>query len=196
MVKNVEKRFLPVKVLSRRLYGLKQRRNLAATLIVFMSAVGYAVLVAMTRSQRPNVIKVSLSPYLGIAVVYAMDFLIISGLFRLSVAADLSLYGQLKALGMTSRQIRRLIYGQANRLCVIGLLLGLIGNCMLGIRTPFILAASAVLVWATVWTACLYPAYLAGRVSPGEALCQNSLSDKRERRLFAGVPSGCGICRK
>lgn len=39
----------------------------------------------------------------------------------MSVAADVRFYGMLKTLGTTRRQIRRLIYGQANRLCLIGI---------------------------------------------------------------------------
>lgn len=169
MVKNEETRFQPIKVLSGRLYDLKQRRNLAAVLTVFLAATGYAVLFTMAKIQKEDFLAERLSMYLGMAVIFAAGSLIISCLFRISVIADMGIYRQLKVLGMTSRQIRKLIYGQANRICVIGIPLGLVWGWMLGMGTPLLLAGSAVLAWATVWAGCLYPAYLAGSVSLGEA---------------------------
>src|SRR5699024_10547066 len=140
MVKNEETRFQPIKVLSGRLYDLKQKRNLAAVLTVFLAAMGYAVLFTMAKSQKEDFLAERLSMYLGMAAIFTAGSLIISCLFRISVIADMGIYRQLKVLGMTSRQIRKLIYGQANRICVIGIPLGLVWGWMLGMGTPLLLA--------------------------------------------------------
>ena len=74
----------------------------------------------------------SLPMYLGMALVFAAGYLIIYNIFQISVTADIQFYGRLRTLGMTKRQLRRLIYSQANRLCLIAIPLGLILGWLLG----------------------------------------------------------------
>ena len=111
-------------------------------------------------------------------------------------------YGKLKTLGMTTRQLKKLIYGQANRLCIIGIPIGLILGWLLGSvlvpvlmgtidgeavvsASPIIFLGSAVFAWVTVLISCLRPARLAGKVSPIEALRMSdadSSSKKKTKR--------------
>ena len=128
--------------------------------------------------------------YFGMIMVFLAGWLIIYNIFQISVTADVQFYGKLKTLGATKRQIRRLIYGQANRLCVIGIPIGLVLGWLLGMVlvpaftgilegkstvsvNPLIFIGSAAFAWLTVVLSCLRPAGLAGKVSPVEALRMN-----------------------
>lgn len=55
--------------------------------------------------------------YAGMFLVFVAGYLIIYNIFQISVSADIQFYGKLKTLGTTKKQIKKLIYGQANRLC-------------------------------------------------------------------------------
>lgn len=128
----------------------------------------------------------------------------------MSVAADVRFYGMLKMLGTTRRQIRRLIYGQANRLCLIGIPAGLLLGWLLGIKlvpvflgilegnhtvsaSPVIFIGSAVFAYLTVLISCLRPARLAAKISPIEALrmsdASSGSSKKRRKRESASLLS-------
>lgn len=128
----------------------------------------------------------------------------------MSVAADVRFYGMLKTLGTTRRQIRRLIYGQANRLCLIGIPAGLLLGWLLGIKlvpvflgilegnhtvsaSPVIFIGSAVFAYLTVLISCLRPARLAAKISPIEALrmsdASSGSSKKRRKRESASLLS-------
>jgi len=129
----------------------------------------------------------TLPMYLGMVLVFIAGYLIIYNIFQISVTADVQFYGKLKTLGTTNRQIRRVIYGQAIRLCIIGIPAGLVLGWLLGMvlvpaftgilkgdsivsAHPLIFVGSAVFAWLTVFISCLHPARLAGKVSPVEAL--------------------------
>lgn len=58
--------------------------------------------------------------YVGMVLVFLAGYLIIFNVFQISVASEIVFYGQLKTLGATKRQIRRIIFGQGNRLSLIG----------------------------------------------------------------------------
>ena len=125
--------------------------------------------------------------YVGMVLVFLAGYLIIFNVFQISVASEIVFYGQLKTLGATKRQIRRIIFGQGNRLSLIGIPLGLVLGYLLGhqlvpilIATqdftptvsvhPLIFVGSALFAYLTVIISCLLPARLAGKVSPVEAL--------------------------
>ena len=125
--------------------------------------------------------------YVGMVLVFLAGYLIIFNVFQISVASEIAFYGQLKTLGATKRQIRRIIFGQGNRLSLIGIPLGLVLGYLLWhqlvpilIATqdftptvsvhPLIFVGSALFAYLTVIISCLLPARLAGKVSPVEAL--------------------------
>lgn len=137
-------------------------------------------------------------------VVLAAGYLLIYNVFYISVAQDVRFYGQLKTLGATPKQLRRVVYGKALRLSAVGIPLGLIlgwpigsvlapfvaGNLNVGdtktaiSANPVIFAAAAVFALLTVFLSCRKPAHLAGKVSPIEAMRYVSApaSRKKERR--------------
>ena len=104
---------------------------------------------------------------------------------------DIQSYGQLKTLGTTRRQIKKLISKQVMRLSCIGIPIGLligffIGRSLVpflmngtaytaaaGIKVsvnPLIFIGSAIFAWITVYISVRKPAKIAGTVSPVEAI--------------------------
>ena len=138
----------------------------------------------------------------GIALlllVFAAGYLIIYNIFHINIAANIRNYGLLKTIGMTSKQIRRMVMMQALFYSVAsippGLFLGLfLGNMLkrsimgtLVIRSAssytvsgemlmLICLVSGIFTFFTVMMSCLKPCKTAGRVSPIEAFRYNEIN--------------------
>ena len=97
-----------------------------------LSDLEYNVNLAYSPEMGATAFQESLPLYLGMILVFIAGFLIIYNIFQISVTADIQFYGRLKTLGTTNRQIRRLIFGQAGRICLIGIPLGLLFGWLLG----------------------------------------------------------------
>lgn len=171
---------------------LHSDRNIEATMEKILADTGltglkFGVNLAYSPEMNATAAQESLPMYLGMVLVFLAGYLIIYNIFQISVTADIQFYGKLKTLGTTTKQIKKLIYGQANRLCVIGIPLGLLLGWLLGMvlvpvlmgrlegdpvvsANPLIFLGSALFAWLTVTISCLRPARLAGKVSPIEAL--------------------------
>ena len=171
---------------------LHSDRNIEATMENILADTGltglkFGVNLAYSPEMNATAAQESLPMYLGMVLVFLAGYLIIYNIFQISVTADIQFYGTLKTLGTTTKQIKKLIYGQANRLCVIGIPLGLLLGWLLGMvlvpvlmgrlegdpvvsANPLIFLGSALFAWLTVTISCLRPARLAGKVSPIEAL--------------------------
>lgn len=132
----------------------------------------------------------NLPVYLGMILVFVAGYLIIYNIFQISVTADIQFYGKLKTLGTTSKQLRKLIFGQAGRLCLLGIPVGMLLGYLLGAvlvpvlvqaksvtvsASPLIFIGSALFAMATVLISCMRPAKMAGGVSPIEALRYNDV---------------------
>ncbi|RRD94252.1 FtsX-like permease family protein [Clostridiales bacterium COT073_COT-073] len=127
---------------------------------------------------------------LFLGMVIATGYLIIANIFQISVSTDIRLYGLLKTIGFTGKQLRKIIFRQAVFLCGYGIPIGsLLGYGLGSVATPYILERmnihavaltvsssywifilSGLFSGATVFLSCLKPARLAGRVSPVEAV--------------------------
>ena len=155
-----------------------------------MDDLEYGVNLAYSPEMGANALQQTLPMYLGMILVFIAGYLIIYNIFQISVTADVQFYGKLKTLGMSDRQLKKLIYGQSNCLCVIGIPLGLALGWLLGLvlvpaftgilegghsvsMNPLIFIGSGVFSWITVSISCLRPARLACSVSPVEALRMN-----------------------
>lgn len=171
---------------------LHSDRNIEATMENILADTGltglkFGVNLAYSPEMNATAAQESLPMYLGMVLVFLAGYLIIYNIFQISVTADIQFYGKLKTLGTTTKQIKKLIYGQSNRLCVIGIPLGLLLGWLLGMvlvpvlmgrlegdpvvsANPLIFLGSALFAWLTVTISCLCPARLAGKVSPIEAL--------------------------
>ena len=136
---------------------------------------------------QQSIFMENLSTYAGMLLVFVAGYLIIYNVFQISVASDIQFYGRLKTLGTTRKQIKKIIRGQAARLSLIGIPVGLLIGYLLGIvlvpvmiggdnpdtvvsTNPVIFIGSAVFAYVTVLCSSLLPARRAGKVSPMEAL--------------------------
>ncbi len=139
----------------------------------------------------------------AVLVVLAAGYLLIYNVFYISVAQDVRFFGQLKTLGATPKQLRKVVYGKALRLSAVGIPLGLILGWLIGsilaplvsvIRSvgdakptisanPIIFAAAVFFTLLTVFLSCRKPARFAGKVSPIEAIryADATVNRKRER---------------
>lgn len=123
-------------------------------------------------------------------LIIMTGYLIIYNIFRISVSSDIRYYGLLKTVGVTPRQLRRIVRHQAMMLCaegcpaglVIGYLAGRVlmpvimestslgSSCVEVSISPVIFAASALFSIVTVFLSCARPARMASKVSPVEAV--------------------------
>lgn len=151
-----------------------------------------------------SVIKESLPMYVGMVMVFIAGFLIIYNIFQIAVTTDIQFYGQLKTLGMTKRQLKKLIYSQGNCLSLLGIPVGLLLGYLLGVvlmpvllsalgsnpvvsASPLIFIGSALFAWFTVLISCMIPARLASKISPIEALrCADADTGSRRKTKKSG----------
>lgn len=140
-----------------------------------------------------------------LALVIFTGYLIIYNIFQISVTGDIRFYGLLKTVGVTSRQLRRMIRWQALLLCVIGIPVGLLGGYGVGAAlapvamegttfgaeiitistSPLIFAASALFALFTVLLSCFRPGRIAAKVSPVEAVRYTDIMAVRKKQRKA-----------
>lgn len=127
----------------------------------------------------------------GLLLIIATGYLIIYNIFQISVLQDIQSYGQLKTLGTTQRQIKKIINQQALALSVIGIPIGLLVGFFIGKSlvpylmngtiyssadgvsvsvNPWIFIGSALFSFFTVALSVQKPIKIAGTVSPIEAI--------------------------
>lgn len=124
-----------------------------------------------------------------ILVVFT-GYLVIYNIFQISVAGDIRFYGLLKTIGVTPKQLRRIIRQQALMLSAAGIPLGLLLGYGVGVLavpvtlstsilggkyttisvSPVIFLGAAVFALLTVLLSCACPGRIAGSVSPVEAV--------------------------
>ena len=165
-----------------------------------LSELEYSVNLAYSPEMGAVATQENLPMYLGMGLVFIAGYLIIYNIFQISVTADVQFYGKLKTLGTTTRQLKKLIYNQANRLCIVGIPVGLILGWLLGTvlvpvlmgsmegtavvsASPMIFIGSALFAWATVLISCLRPARLAGKISPIEALRMSDADSGSKKKV-------------
>ena len=165
-----------------------------------LSELEYSVNLAYSPEMGAVAAQENLPMYLGMGLVFIAGYLIIYNIFQISVTADVQFYGKLKTLGTTTRQLKKLIYNQANRLCIVGIPAGLILGWLLGTvlvpvlmgsmegtavvsASPIIFIGSALFAWATVLISCLRPACLAGKISPIEALRMSDADSGSKKKV-------------
>ncbi|MGM9573204.1 MAG: ABC transporter permease [Hominicoprocola sp.] len=125
-----------------------------------------------------------------LVIVTFTGYLVIYNIFQISVAGDIRFYGLLKTIGVTPRQLRRIIRQQALLLSAVGIPIGLLLGYGVGVLavpialststmggrytvislSPWIFLGSAVFALLTVLLSCARPGHIAGNVSPVEAM--------------------------
>lgn len=164
---------------------------------------------AYDSTMNQNIIREVLPMAICMILVFASGYLIIYNIFQISVAGDIRFYGRLKTLGASKKQIRKMIYGQANRLSLIGISIGLLIGYLLGsvlvpvmitgtigkaktAVNPYIFIGSALFAYLTVLISCMKPAKIAGKVSPMEALRYTDTETSSKRKIKKST-SGASI---
>ena len=133
-------------------------------------------------------------------------YLLIYNILYIAVTKDINFYGLLKTIGASPRQIKRIVKGQALRLSIIGIPLGLIlgaivsfgivplamGTLFAGAKAsampgdvsfnPIIFIGSALFSLLTVSLSCRKPAKIAGDISPTEALRYTGSKPKKQKK--------------
>lgn len=142
--------------------------------------------------------------YIITLLVIVCGCLMIYSIMRIAVHQNLHFYIQVKTLGVTPRQVSRIIFGQAGLLCILGIPFGwcigfllhmlIVPYIVVGIENPVFyflefwpFAASALLTWVITMTACYLPVRSLGAMLPAEAsvLVQPVYSErKRGRRIY------------
>ena len=157
---------------------------------------------AYDTTMNRNISREVLPMTICMALVFASGYLIIYNIFQISVAGDIRFYGRLKTLGASRKQIKKMIYGQAGRLSLIGIPAGLLIGHLLGAVlvpvmitgtadkaktavNPYIFTGSALFAYLTVLISCRKPAKIAGKVSPVEALRYTDTGTAGRRKMQA-----------
>lgn len=142
-----------------------------------------------------------------LALVIFTGYLIIFNIFQISVTGDIRYYGLLKTIGVTPRQLKRIIRWQAVILCCLGIPLGLllgygIGALLMPVimsvsnipegqtvsASPMIFLFSALFALGTVLLSCRRPGRIAAKVSPVEAVrYTDALPNLKKRRSSRGA---------
>ena len=155
---------------------------------------------AYDAAMNQNIIREIIPMAICMVLVFASGYLIIYNIFQISVASDIRFYGRLKTLGTTKKQLKKMIYGQANRLSLIGIPIGLVIGYLLGaVLVPvmitgttgeakaavnsYIFIGSAMFAYLTVLISCMKPAKIAGKVSPMEALRYTDAGTASKRKI-------------
>jgi ABC-type transport system, involved in lipoprotein release, permease component len=128
---------------------------------------------------------------LATLIVFLMftGYLLIYNVMYISVSRDIRFYGLLKTIGVTQKQIRKIVIGQILRLCCVGIPLGLISAALVsliivplivlqsGIETgvvisfsPIIFISAGIFSLLTAVISARRPANKAARISPVEAV--------------------------
>ena len=131
----------------------------------------------------------------GLAVIIAACILVVCCIFYIATVNSIKEYGQLRTIGMTGRQIKRMVFREGFTLSAtaipIGLAAGTLFSCLLipqGFRPASLLwvwPMVIVLIYLTVWFSLRKPARIAASVSPIDAsryMGQQS-GKKRQARL-------------
>lgn len=143
-----------------------------------------------------------------LVLVIFTGYLIIYNIFQISVTGDIRFYGLLKTIGVTPRQLRRIIRQQALFLCVVGIPIGFLlgygvgasltpvvmAQTNLGVEvstvstSPLIFCASGLFALITVLLSCSRPGKIASKVSPVEATKYTEVvKSKRKQRTTRGA---------
>lgn len=135
-------------------------------------------------------------------LIIITGYLIIYNIFQISVLKDIKLYGLLKTIGTTSKQLNKIITKQTILLSTIGITFGLLigfflgksllpmvmiftnynsGNAIVSLN-PIIFIGSSLFSLITVFISTLRPGKIAGKVSPIEAVHHSGNGGKIKKK--------------
>ncbi len=138
------------------------------------------------------------------ALVLTGGYVVIQSIFRISVNDKIQSYGQLRTIGATSKQIRRIVKKESRRLGGIGILFGILlgagGGLILfpkGFHGAYYGAAvllTIVVCWFMVSVSVHRPVKIAANISPLEAMRfsagQEKVHNRKKHRKLSPVSMG------
>ncbi len=137
-------------------------------------------------------------------VILLSGYLIIYNIFYINVYRDIRYYGLLKTIGMTGKQLRKMVYRQANMLSWQGIPVGLLAGVLAGkfllpvfVHTfgvfavsgaeielkPWVFIGAAAFSYLTVALSCIRPCRIASKASPVEAVRYTEGSGDHSREV-------------
>ncbi len=140
--------------------------------------------------EDPVADRATLIGFAGMILLFALSgYLLIYNVLYISVSRDTRVYGLLKTIGTSARQIRSIVIGQALRMSLIGIPIGVLLGILLSFIivpmtlravltdteaqisfSPVIFIGAALFALLTTLVSCVKPARVAGSVSPIEAV--------------------------
>lgn len=187
-----------IKRLARASLESERRRNLLAGLIVFGAAflLSFAAILAGNATLALEVSEGVTSDrelatvLFGVALVVLLAAgLAIRNIMYLSVLGRTREFAQLRTLGATSRQIRRIAAVERRRMTrgplAAGVLAGFFGNALLPVdffwlQSALLAVAAAVFIWFACYLSFRAPAKQAARVTPMDGLRQTGPANARK----------------
>lgn len=142
---------------------------------------------------------------IGALLILFAGYLIIYNIFKISIEKDIRLYGQLKTIGASPKQLRYMVVRQGLLLSAAGIPSGLILGWLLGngllplvmsntsfqedmfiIPPAWVWLLSGMFTFLTVRISCAMPGWIAGKISPVEALRYHGFSESRKTSKKGG----------
>ncbi|MDD3140327.1 MAG: ABC transporter permease [Lachnospiraceae bacterium] len=142
-------------------------------------------------------------------LIFISGYLFIFNTLYISVSKDIRYYGQLKTLGMTSSQLKKVIYRQALWNACAGIPIGLTVGYLISVKLipmvlqvknpdlpqmttfsyyPMLFCAAIFFASLAVWFSSIKPARIAGNISPIEAM-RHIEGSRRQSRSENGLKS-------
>ena len=133
---------------------------------------------AFVKLSQPSALMIAVA-VVGLAIIIMASILVIYCIFYISIISSIKKYGQLRTIGMTAKQIKRLVFQEGSSLTLAAVPIGLITGTLLsyvlvpqGFRISnmvWVCPLVVVLVYITVRLSIRKPAKIASTISPIEA---------------------------
>ena len=203
-----------------KLYKENKVKNIYTVISIFLTSIlltSLSVVAFNVYSSNENYLEITkaiqmvqinnILPFLfGIFLVMFSGYLIIYNIFYISIIKEIRLYGQLKIIGFTFKQIKSLVYKWAMKITTIAMPISLIIGGIIGsFLTPLVLGETflgdymiskfnlipyiigVVFTYATVYIAVSKPANLASKTTAIQAINYNSSdlvkSNKKSKKV-------------
>ncbi|MGO0882497.1 ABC transporter permease [Clostridioides difficile] len=129
----------------------------------------------------------------GVIILFSSLFVIYS-IFYISVVNSVQMYAKLKVLGMTSFQLKKIIFLQGNILSVIFIPIGIISSCIITYTIQplawqmatdlFIIVVLSTVIFLTVRISLNKPARIISKTSAIEAMQYTEIKSRKKTRIL------------
>lgn len=118
------------------------------------SEVIFADKLAQVQQQRNLYRAFSVLVYGFLSIIVAITIFHIMNTISIGVAAKMKEYGAMRAIGMSNRQLSKMIYAEAGTYAIRGILLG----CIIGVPMHWVIFVSLITnIWGTAWSVPFVP---------------------------------------